>query len=81
MHYVLVDSRHSLRFLVLDSEHRASFNSSSVVTNVEASDPLMANISIFQTERQLRGEEEIYPVSSGIYRDDAISGVYDKRSV
>ena len=42
IHFVLVDSRHSVRYLMLDVENKASFNSSSVLTNVDVSDANMA---------------------------------------
>ena len=41
-HFVLVDSQHYLRYLILDQENMVSFNSSSVLTNVDVSNSTMA---------------------------------------
>ena len=45
-HFVLVNSRHTVRYLVLDSDYQVSFNSSSVLTQVDISDQSMANVQI-----------------------------------
>ena len=45
-HFVLVNSRHTVRYLVLDSDHQVSFNSSSVLTQVDISDQSMATVQI-----------------------------------
>lgn len=74
-HFVLVNSRHTVRYLVLDDEHQVSFNSSSVLTSVTASDDAMATID----KLAVRGEDPEVVVRK--YRDDALSGVYDKRTV
>ena len=45
-HFVLVNSRHTVRYLVLDSDYQVSFNSSSVLTQVDISDQSMATVQI-----------------------------------
>ena len=45
-HFVMVDSEHYLRYLMLDQDQMVSFNSSSVLTNVDVSDSSMATISL-----------------------------------
>ena len=71
-HFVLVNSEHYLRYLMLDQDHMVSFNSSSVLTNVDVSDAKMATIGLL-------------PRGSGTgkrsYKNDVVAGVYDKRTV
>jgi hypothetical protein len=69
-HFVLIDSQHYLRYLILDQENMVSFNSSSVLTNVDVSNATMAQISLLPRD-----------VASRSYREDVLSGVYDKRTV
>lgn len=45
-HFVLVNSKHTVRYLVLDSDYQVSFNSSSVLTQVDISDQSMATVQI-----------------------------------
>ena len=67
-HYVLVNSQHHVRYLVLDGEGRASLNHSSVATQVRSTDTSMAEVGLMYR----RGFEASY--------DEAIaSGDYDKR--
>ena len=73
-HFVLVNSRHSIRYLVLDDLNQVSFNSSSLLTSVTASDDSMATI-----QKLLVANEDSKAMRS--YRDDSLSGIYDKRSV
>jgi len=68
---VLVNSRHSVRYLVFDDEQQVSFNSSSVLTIVTSSDDSMANVNKLQES----GSKD------RTYRDDALTGLYDKRTV
>ena len=72
-HFVLVNSRHSVRYLALDHESKASFNSSSVLTNVLVSDSAMAHVDLYGS---LEGEAD-----SRSYHADVLSGLYDKRTV
>ena len=77
-HFVLVNSRHSVRYLMLDHEGQVSFNSSSVLTNVEASDPAMAEIML-PSSRELSDDQRGQPGRS--YAGDVLDDVYDRRTV
>ena len=52
VHFVLVNSRHSVRYLMLDYENQVSFNSSSVLTNVDVSRADMAEVYLLQRSDQ-----------------------------
>jgi hypothetical protein len=69
-HYVLVNSEHHVRYLMLDAEERVSLNHSSVATQVQSSDESMAEASLMR-----RGG---YAAS---YFPAVASGDYDKRHV
>lgn len=59
---------------MLDAENKASFNSSSVITNVDVSDANMADVTNLQL-----GDEEMNGMRT--YSQDVQSGLYDKRTV
>ena len=47
-HYVLVNSRHSIRYLLLDSQNHTFLNSSSALAEVKSSNISMAAIELAQ---------------------------------
>lgn len=67
---MLVDSNHFLRYIMLDQDNMVSFNSSSVLTNVDVTIPSMAEISLLPRDSTSRS-----------YKEDVVSGIYDKRFV
>jgi hypothetical protein len=72
-HYVLVNSEHYLRTLVLDEKQTVSLNSTSLALKVRPSDEKMA--SIFYT---VKGEKE---EGFSHYQHAAETAIYDKRRV
>ena len=69
-HFVLVDSQHYLRYVMLDQDNQVSFNSSSVLTNVELSHQNMAQLSLMPSTDTKRS-----------YASDVLSGIYDRRQI
>ena len=63
---------------MLDHEHKASFNSSSILTNVQVSNQDMAEIGLISDSFEYRNGDQH---SSSSYFVDVNSGLYDKRSV
>ena len=67
-----------MRYLILDSEQSVSFNSSSVLTSVSASDRKMAEVLLLDGDWE---EESHDATSKRTYGADVVAGVYDKRTV
>jgi len=59
-----------VRYIALDAEHKVSFNSSSLLTNVFASDESMAHVLL---------SDATY--GNHTYPSDVLAGLYDKRTV
>ena len=67
---MLVNSKHHVRYLMIDKEGQASLNHSSVATTVRSTNETMAEVSLMSRNND--------PLS---YSDAVLSADYDKRSV